>query len=376
MVLRARPRLTFTSSLHDERIASILGLALGVSFSVCFLTGLTSHGIQHGWWLWPTRPVQLYRVTQGVHVATGIASIPLLLAKLWTVYPHFWATPPVRNVAHAIERASLLPLVGGSLFMLVTGVQNIARWYAWGFDFTSAHYAVAWITMGALVAHVGAKVHIVRRSLARPSPADEPSSPTSSLSRRGFLSTVAAGSAALTIATVGQTLRPLRAVSVLAPRDPEVGPQGLPVNKSAVSADVITAIHDPSWRLVVDGSVEHPLSFSLADLRAMPMRELELPIACVEGWSSTGRWRGVSVVDLLHHAGVPTSAVTVTSLQAHSRYRSSKLTRAEVADRSALLALELNGEPLAPDHGYPVRLIAPNRPGVLQTKWLERVTVR
>ena len=54
-------------------------------------------------------------------------SIPLLLAKLWTVYPHFWATPPVRNVAHAIERASLLPLVGGSLFMLVTGVQNIAE---------------------------------------------------------------------------------------------------------------------------------------------------------------------------------------------------------------------------------------------------------
>jgi DMSO/TMAO reductase YedYZ molybdopterin-dependent catalytic subunit len=47
-----------------------------------------------------------------------------------------------------------------------------------------------------------------------------------------------------------------------------------------------------------------------------------------------------------------------------------------VADRDTLLALELNGEPLHPDHGYPVRLIAPNRPGVLQTKWLTRVRVR
>jgi DMSO/TMAO reductase YedYZ molybdopterin-dependent catalytic subunit len=40
-----------------------------------------------------------------------------------------------------------------------------------------------------------------------------------------------------------------------------------------------------------------------------------------------------------------------------------------------MLALELNGETLALDHGYPVRLIAPNRPGVLQTKWVSRIEV-
>jgi hypothetical protein len=58
---------------------------------------------------------------QGLHVATGIASIPLLLAKLWTVYPHLWTWPPVRSVTHALERVSLVPLVAGSLFMLTTG---------------------------------------------------------------------------------------------------------------------------------------------------------------------------------------------------------------------------------------------------------------
>jgi DMSO/TMAO reductase YedYZ molybdopterin-dependent catalytic subunit len=46
------------------------------------------------------------------------------------------------------------------------------------------------------------------------------------------------------------------------------------------------------------------------------------------------------------------------------------------ADPLTLIALRLNGEPLHPDHGYPARLIAPNRPGVLQTKWVGRLTVR
>src|SRR5207244_11518566 len=67
-----------------------------------------SHLIQQppSWFVWPSRPAGLYRVTQGLHVATGIASIPLLLAKLWTVYPLLWTWPPARNVAHAVERRS------------------------------------------------------------------------------------------------------------------------------------------------------------------------------------------------------------------------------------------------------------------------------
>lgn len=376
MVLAARPRLRFTSPLHDERTAAVLGIALGVSFGVCFLTGVTSHLLQHpaGWVRWPTGPVWLYRVTQGVHVATGLASIPLLLAKLWTVYPHFVAVPPVRGVAHALERLSLLPLVGGSLFMLVTGVQNIARWYAWGFNFTAAHYAVAWITIGALVVHVGAKLHVTRHALGRAAP---PAVATDGVSRRGFLTAVGAGAAAVTLATVGQTVRPLRAISVLAPRDPQVGPQGLPVNKTAASAGVVEASSDPAWRLLVDGAVDRPLSLSLDDLRSMRQHEVALPITCVEGWSATGHWRGVRLADVLARAGARSgAAVTVASLQRRSRYRTSEVTGALAAHPHTLLALELDGAPLHPDHGYPVRLIAPNRPGVLQTKWLSTVTVR
>jgi DMSO/TMAO reductase YedYZ molybdopterin-dependent catalytic subunit len=373
----ARVARRFTSPLHDERTAALLGVALGVAFGVCFLTGLISHLLQHppGWLWWPTRPVWLYRVTQGTHVASGLASVPLLLAKLWTVYPHLWTWPPVRSVAHAAERLSLLPLVGGSLFMLVTGVQNIARWYAWPFHFTAAHYSVAWITMGGLAVHIGAKLHITRRALASVPPPVAPGDAT--LSRRGFLTSVAAGATVITVATVGQTIRPLRAISVLGPRDPEVGPQGVPVNKTAAGARVLDVIHDEGYRLVVDGKVERPLSLSLAELRAMPQREVQLPITCVEGWSATGRWRGVPIGELLRAAGARDGAsAQVESLQARSRYRISKLNDRQVADHDTLLALELNGEPLHPDHGFPVRLIAPNRPGVLQTKWLARVTVR
>ena len=77
----------FTSKLHETRIAAVIGIALGVSFSVCFVTGLISHLIQHppSWFEWPPRPAGLYRITQGLHVTTGFMAIPLLLAKLWVV---------------------------------------------------------------------------------------------------------------------------------------------------------------------------------------------------------------------------------------------------------------------------------------------------
>ncbi len=182
----ARLAASFTSPLHDERTAALLGVALGVAFTVCFATGGLSHLLQQpgGWAAWPTEPLWLYRVTQGLHVAAGLAAVPLLLAKLWTVYPHFWTFPPVRGLVHGLERLSLLPLVGGSLFMLVTGVQNITRWYAWSFNFTATHYAVAWITMGGLALHIGVKLHVTRgragpersgrRRLGRPGVGPEP----------------------------------------------------------------------------------------------------------------------------------------------------------------------------------------------------------
>jgi Protein of unknown function (DUF3179) len=122
---------SFTSSARSERTTAVLGIALGALFGVCFITGILSHLIQQppGWFAWPSRPVWLYQWSQGLHVFSGIAAIPVLLAKLWSVYPNLYRWPPVRGVAHAIERAAAVPLVGGALLLLATGLMNIGYWY-------------------------------------------------------------------------------------------------------------------------------------------------------------------------------------------------------------------------------------------------------
>lgn len=159
-------RARFTSPVHSTRVAAILGLSLGISFFVCFATGLLSHAYQAGVTL-PSRPVDLYRFTQGLHVITGLVSVPLLLAKLVSVYPRFWDWPLVRGPLHALERLALGVLVGGALFQLTSGVFNVAGWYAFDFFFTQAHYWVAWATIGALLVHIGAKLTLIRTGLGR-----------------------------------------------------------------------------------------------------------------------------------------------------------------------------------------------------------------
>jgi DMSO/TMAO reductase YedYZ molybdopterin-dependent catalytic subunit len=367
----------FRSPLHEARSAAALGVALAITFGTCFATGLLSHLIQQppGWFTWPSRPAGLYRVTQGIHVVTGFASIPLLLAKLWTVFPRFWTWPPARNVAHAVERLTLVPLVGGSLFLLYSGVANVARFYPWPFFFPSAHYWTAWATVGAMVAHVGAKASLTRGALRR-SPAPELAL-AARADRRGFLIGVAATSGIVGLTTIGATVAPLSPLAVLGQRRPGVGPQGLPVNKTAAGAGVHDLATDPAYRLVVEGAVRDRLELSLDELRAFAGREVDLPIACVEGWSRSASWTGVPVRALLRRAGArPGATVLVESLQRTGRYRTSTLNHVHAADPDTLLAYAIAGEPLDLDHGFPVRLIGPNRPGVMQTKWVSRLVVR
>jgi DMSO/TMAO reductase YedYZ molybdopterin-dependent catalytic subunit len=364
----------FTSVLRSPRLTSQLGVMTGTAIAICFLTGYISHAIQHApWWFtWPSRPVNLYRLTQGVHVLTGLTAIPLVSAKLWSVYPKLFRWPPVRGIAHAIERASLAVLVATALFQLASGVLNIFRWYQpMGFFFTVAHYWTAWALIGSVLIHLGVKLPIVQRAL-RSRPKREPV--TGGLTRRGLIATVAATAGAVVVSFAGQTIRPLAALSVLAPRDPRVGPQGLPVNGSAHAAAVTSAATDPAYRLELIGPAGTQ-TFTLAQLRAMPQHTASLPITCVEGWSADAVWTGIRIRDLVTLAGGDDSfQVTVLSLQ-KGGYNASTVAPPHARDPLTLLALTLRGETLHVDHGYPCRLIAPNRPGVLQTKWVRRLIV-
>ena len=374
------------SPLRDERLAAWLGAALGVLFTVCFATGLYSHLHQHplAWLPVPARPAGLYRVTQGLHVAAGIASLPVLLAKLWVVWPRLLARPPFRHLADGVERAGLLVLVAGGLFLVSSGVANIAQWYPWRFSFTATHYWVAWAAVGAAVAHAGAKWRLTRAALRRGRPplaaadpaldtvAEPPGPQATGLSRRGFLGTVAAASGALTALTAGQSLPALRRLALLAPRDPG----DRPVNRSAANAGVLEAARSPGYRLVVEGNVARPLALDLPAVRGLAVHQTTLPIACVEGWSWSGRWRGVRLRDLLVAAGAPPGAeVRVESLEEAGAFRASFLNRAQAGDPDTLLATHLDGEELTLDHGFPLRLVGPGRPGVNQTKWVTRIVV-
>lgn len=364
----------FTSRLRSPRLTSQLGLMLGTAFAICLVTGYVSHAIQHppAWFFWPSRPVNLYRVTQGVHVATGIAIVPLLGAKIWSVYPKLFRWPPARDLAQGLERLSTAVLVAAAGFQVLTGVINIARWYApMGFFFTVAHFWTAWIAAGAILVHIGVKLPIIRRALTakvRPMPAGD------GWTRRGFLATVGAAVGVLTVATVGQTVRPLAGVSALAPRDPRVGVQGVPVNGPPDDVVRERAL-DSAYQLEIVGP-SGTRRLALADLQRLPHHTASLPITCVEGWSADAVWTGVRLRDLMALVGWrPGDPVTVESLQRNNPYRVSTVEPPHAQDELTLVALMLHGEPLHIDHGYPARLIAPNRPGVLQTKWLGRITV-
>jgi hypothetical protein len=383
--MRLPEETDFSSRLRSAAVAARVGVWLGVCFALAFGTGLVSHWAQSPdpWLAFPTRPVWGYRLTQGLHVVAGTAAVPLLLVKLWTVYPKLFARPPLgstrRLALHAAERLSIGVLVAAAIFQLATGLANVTTWYPWSFSFRSTHYAVAWVALGALVVHVAVKLPVVSAALSAgldDPAADRPGTASSGtgLSRRGLLRSTWLAAGVAVVATAGATVPWLRRVSVLSVRSGE-GPGGVPINKSARAAGVVAAALGPAYRLTV-AHAGREVVLTRAELRALPQRTEQLPIACVEGWSATGTWTGVRVRDLLDLVDAPAgSSVRVVSLQEQGPFRTTMLPGDFADDSLTLVALELDGQPLSVDHGYPCRLIAPNRPGVLQTKWVHRLEV-
>ncbi|MFF9046416.1 molybdopterin-dependent oxidoreductase [Streptomyces parvulus] len=411
------------SPLRGPWFTSVLGLVLLAGITVLFVTGLLSYAAYNpglspvndktpdkgilGFYLfaWPTGPTWLYRLTQGVHVTLGLTLIPVLLAKLWSVVPRLFTLPPARSVAHALERISLLLLVGGALFEFATGVLNIQLDYLFPGSFYPLHFYGAWVFFAAFVAHAVLKTPKALRNLramraergaesdgargadtdeARGEEADDlvsprPAPPT--VSRRGALWFVGGGSLLMFATNAGRSFDgPLRATAVLSPHggpEPGNGPNGFQINKTAAHVGIDPAeTRDDAWRLVLTGRAG-TLRLSRADLLAMEQHSAALPIACVEGWSTSDQWwRGVRLRDLAARAGFEEDPpdVFVESLQRSGAFRSGALRANQVADPRALLALSVNGEALSPDHGYPARIIVPAAPGVLNTKWVARMT--
>ncbi|MGE3288343.1 MAG: molybdopterin-dependent oxidoreductase [Pseudonocardia sp.] len=400
------------SPLRGPWFTAVLGLVLLAGLAAVLVTGLLSYAAYNpalpgndptpgkglfGFYLfsWPVDPPWLYRLTQGVHVSVGLALVPVVLAKLWSVIPKLFEFPPVRSVAHALERASLLLLVGGVIFEFATGILNIQVFYAFPFSFYPAHLYGAWVTTGALAVHVAHKfptmlrslrLHSLRSVLRTPTGATvqdppgalvatDPAAPT--VSRRGALALVGGASLTLVGLYAGQTLDgPLRATALLSPHDRGNGSGGndFPVNRTAAAAG-ITATAVEAWRLELVG----PAGVQRWDreaLSAMPQRTADLPIACVEGWSVSRTWTGVPLRALLALAGgAPGDRLLVESFQAAGPFGRVNLSVAQSNAERSLLALRVGGEDLSIDHGFPARIVIPAAPGVHATKWVGRISV-
>jgi DMSO/TMAO reductase YedYZ molybdopterin-dependent catalytic subunit len=409
-----RSRL-WRSPLRGPWLTSVFGAVLLACLPIVIVTGLldyVAYGLgqaipgEVGWlhlpfFDWPTRPSWLFRLTQGLHVGLGLVLIPVVLAKLWSVVPRLFAWPPARSTAQAVERLSLLALVGGILFEMATGVLNIQYDYVFGFDFYTAHYFGAWVFIGGFAVHVAVKLpHLVRalrsRSLraelrtpladTRPEPADpddpeslvalHPAAPT--VSRRGALALVGGGALLMAGLTVGQSIDPIRPWALLLPRGRRYGPEpnDFQVNRTAAAAGITDELVGPGWRLTLTGGAR-PVRLDLDGLSALGQHTAALPIACVEGWSTEQTWSGVRLRELAALAGVPEPAsALVRSVEPRGAFAAAELTRGQLLDPDALLALRVNGAPLGRDHGAPARIIVPALPGVHNTKWVGSIEFR
>ncbi len=167
---------------------------------------------------------------------------------------------------------------------------------------------------------------------------------------------------------------PLRALAIFGPRDRKgSGPNGFAVNRTAAAAQITPEKVGASWQLELAGAGA-AVKLTRDQLLAMPQHTYDLPIACVEGWSTTQRWTGVPVTRLAKLAGVDGAAtVRNISIETDGVFTAATLSKTEIADERTLLALKVNGVDLSLDHGYPARIIGPALPGVHCTKWVSKM---
>ena len=125
------------------------------------------------------------------------------------------------------------------------------------------------------------------------------------------------------------------------------------------------------WRLLVDGLVAQPLDLAVSEVEALGTQARTADFICEEGWVVPDQqWEGVAVAAILEHAGVQPEA---RFLKVYAGDYTVLLPLAETLMGGALLARCLNGTPLTPEHGAPLRLVAPGRACFYNVKWVDRL---
>jgi DMSO/TMAO reductase YedYZ molybdopterin-dependent catalytic subunit len=287
-----------------------------------------------------------------------------------------------------------------------------------GFGSSTSLFSVIWLGIlmvgwGAvlvrLVGETALETVAVPDEQQAPTPAVQPAQTQGGLSRRQFLYLVGTGSFVAWVSALGVSLTSESSGTSAETQPTPVPPGSVETSGSAKSPpqaelearfapvpgtrpeltstadfyriDINTVppqVDGKTWQLKLDGMVDHPLTLSLEDLRAMPAVSQAITLECISNpiggdLTSTAVFTGVPFKLVLQQAGVQAGAQAVDMQAVDGFYESVPM--AEAMDERTLLVYAMNGEPLPAGHGYPLRIYIPNHFGMKQPKWIQSMTV-
>jgi DMSO/TMAO reductase YedYZ molybdopterin-dependent catalytic subunit len=336
-------------------------------------------------------------------VEQGIAIVQIIIAGiiLGVILGWIGLSNPRRLV-----RAGLI--AGAILWVIFALMESSNR-------FPPAGPILSLIWLGIVFLGMGAVLGRLIRDLAFAPPPPQPSAASTSamppaqegLSRRQFLYLVGAGSFTVlvgaAIARLAPTAAPASQASGTPPPEPlpntgltASGPAASPpesvlaarfppapgtrpeltANKDFYRIDINALppqVDGNTWRLEVVGLVNNPLTLSLADIRSRKSVTEAVTLSCISNeiggdLISTTLFTGVPLKDILAEAGLKPGVKEFQMRAVDDFYESIPLN--EAMDERTLLVYEMNGEPLPPEHGFPLRIYIPNHYGMKQPKWL------
>jgi hypothetical protein len=370
--------------LSSAIVTMQLGLALTVLLGLMFLSGGLFYLYHFNYNIGP-----YFTVTRVIHFYVGLASIPFLIAKYASTgyrfagyclgLPRFkQAGPPclVPRITSPLLALDFFVLYFSGLYMLFHSYYTVTNISPFELKPVQVHLWAAIVAVPLLAIHLG--WHLVetirglgeeRRSLLSEGPAVTSRQP---LTRRAFVGTVQIGGIGLSGAFQNTRLANAEMRGLFIGRIPPEergGPGDVPVETLFGKEEV-----DPAtWRLMIEGAVNRPLSLTYDDLLALPAVTKRIRLSCVSGWTANATWTGVRLGDVLAIANADPAR---RSVNFHSVSGYAFTWHANRLDHDAILATHVNGAPLSTNHGFPLRLIVPGYPGQNMVKQLDRITVR
>ena len=371
----------------STRLTAHLGLLLSLLLALLFVSGGAFYLYAFNFNVPPW-----FTLVRVAHFYTGLASIPILLAKYGSTSVRFLgyylrvsrfraAGPPafVPRLLSPLLALDFFVLYGSGLYMLFHYYYTVTN--IWPFEATPVQVHMWAAIVGVplvtthLVWHLASALRSVRAGVPVPVPIEVYAErPPARLARRAFLGGLIGIGGGLAFAFQNTRARSWEFANLFIGRIPEEergGPGDFPVEILFGKARV-TDIE--AYRLTIVGEVDAPLSLSYRDLLALPSAERTIRLSCVSGWTQRVRWRGPLVREVLAQARERegTRSVAFHSLSDYGV----TWHRDRLDGDDAILATHANGAPLSENHGFPVRLIVAGYPGQQMVKQLDRIFVR